>query len=83
MSRHGQHVHAIALLDTRIRIGEHIQFAAARAYFLQVGFQLLEQVVVGRDRDDGHVGIHQRERAVLEFTGGITFGVDVGNFLEL
>ena len=45
------------------------------------------QVVRGvrtRDNDeDGLAGIDERDRAVLELTGGETLGVDVGKLLEL
>ncbi len=71
------------LLEMHVAVGEHVQLAAARAHFLQVGFELLDQLVVGRDGDDRHVFVHQRQRAVLEFAGGIGLGVDVGDFLEL
>ena len=60
-----------------------MQLAAARAHFLQVRLQLLEERVLGGDRDHGHVLVHQRERPVLQFSRGVGFGVDVGDFLEL
>ena len=60
-----------------------IQLAAARAHFLQVRLQLLEQVVVRRDRDDRHVFVDERERAVLQLARRIRLGVDVRDFLEL
>ena len=47
-----------------------IELAAARAHFLHVRLQLLEQVIVRRDRDDRHVLVDQRQRAVLELAGG-------------
>jgi len=59
---------------------KHNQLAAAGPYFLEVGFQLLEQVVVGRHRDDRHIGIHQRQRPVLELARGVALGMDVGDF---
>jgi hypothetical protein len=35
------------------------------------------------DGDDRHVGIDQRQRAVLELAGRVGFGVNVGDLLEL
>jgi hypothetical protein len=64
-------------------IGDQDDAAAARRDFLHVRDGLLEQPVIGRDDDDRHVLVDQRDRAVLEFAGRIAFGVDVGDFLEL
>ena len=36
-----------------------------------------------RDDNHRHVLVDQRDRPVLELAGGITFGVDIGNFLKL
>jgi hypothetical protein len=52
-------------------------------YFLQVALELFEQAVGRGHGDDGHVLVHQGQRAVLELAGGVGFGVDVGDFLEL
>ena len=54
-----------------------------RAHFHQVALELLEQIVVRRDGDHGHVGIDQRQRPVLQLACGIGFGVNVRDFLEL
>src|SRR6202044_580451 len=59
------------------------QPAASGAYFLQVRFELLEHLVVGRDRNHRHVLVDQRQRAVLELGRRIRLGVNVGYFLEL
>ena len=59
------HVDAFARHDLAVDIGEHIKLAAARAHFLNVGFQLVEHGVVGRDGDDRHLAGDERERAVL------------------
>jgi len=83
VARHGDHGHPIVFLESGLGIREHDQFAATGAYFHQVRLELVEQVVVGRHRNHRHVGIDQRERAVLELACGIGLGVDVGNLLEL
>ena len=70
-------------VDPGVLVGEHVELAAARAHFLQVRLQLLEQRVVGRDRDHRHVAVDQRERPVLELAGGVGLGVDVGDLLQL
>ena len=59
------------------------KFAAARADFLHIGFDFVQQAVVGCDDDDGHIFVHQGKRPVLQFAGRIGFGVDVGDFLQL
>ena len=64
--------------------------AVARFHFLNVGDALFVAghgvgigfVARGQD-DDGKIFVDQRVGAVLHFAGGIAFGVDVGNFLEL
>jgi hypothetical protein len=64
-------------------VGDHVQLAAARADFLEVGLQLVQQLVVRGHRDHRHVLVDQRQRAVLELAGRVGFGMDVGDFLEL
>ncbi len=70
-------------LDRAVAVGDDVELAAARAHFLQVALELLEQRVVGRDRDDRHLRVDQRERAVLELARGIGLGVDVADLLQL
>ena len=57
--------------------------AAARLRLLDVADHLLEHVVVGRDRDDRHPLVDERDRPVLHLAGRIALGVDVGDLLEL
>ena len=83
MARHLDDVHAVAGFEPRVGISEHVQLAATRAHLHEVRLELFQQFVVRRDGDHGHVGIHQRQWPVLEFAGGVGFGVDVGNLLEL
>ena len=63
-------------------VGEHHQFAAAGADFLQVRLELLHQLVVRRHGNHRHVAVHQRQRAMPEFAGRVGFGMDIGNFLS-
>ena len=74
---------SFARREVAVEIGDHVELAAAGAHFLQIGLELLEERIVGRDRDDGHLGVDQRERAVLQLTGGVGFGVDVRDLLQL
>ena len=83
MPRHRDDVHALRGFDTGLGIREHVQLAATRADLLEVRLQLFQQVVVGRDGDDRHVRVHQRQRAVLQFARRIGLRVDVGDLLEL
>ena len=60
-----------------------IDRAAARLHLLHVADHLLEHMVARRDRDDRHLLVDERDRAVLHLAGRIAFGVDVRNLLEL
>ena len=79
--RHADDKGALPVLDACFTISEDDQLTATRAYFLQVGFELFQQFVVRCYRDHRHVSVDQRQRAMLELTGRISLGVDVGNFL--
>ena len=48
-----------------------------------IGFDFVQQTVVRRDDDDGHVFVHQCQRAIVSPACGIGFGVDVGDFFQL
>ena len=75
-----------------VRLGEHTAVALvhhgedlgpARLDFLDVGHRLVEQLLVARERNDETARIDERDGAVLELSGGIRLGVDVGDLLEL
>ena len=68
-----------ATVDARISVGEHEQFAAASADFLQVALYLFDERAVRCD-DDGLGNGCEREWAVFEFACGVGFGVDVADF---
>ena len=78
-----QDVHAFRFRHFGVGIGEDVKLAAASLNFLEVRFQLVEQLVVRGDGDNWHVGIDQRQRAMFEFAGRVGFGVDIGDLLEL
>jgi len=70
--------------------GDGDDAAAAGGYFLDVaeGLFVLEdrgrvRGVFGRDADDGEGFVDEGVGAVLHLSGGVAFGVDVGDFLEL
>ena len=66
-----------------LRVADQHDLAAARADLLHVADGLLEQRP-GRGEDDHrHLVVDQRDRPVLHLAGGIAFGVDVADFLEL
>src|SRR6476660_9201651 len=67
----------------RVEVGDNVELAAAGAHFLQVRLELFEQRVVGRDRDNRHLGVDERKRPVLQFARRIRLGVDVRDFLQL
>ena len=80
--RHFHHGHAVGIDDAGVRIREDVEPAAAGAHFFEVGSHFPHQLAARRNRHHGHVLIHQRQRAVLQFARRIAFGVDVGNLLE-
>ena len=83
MLRQAQHVNTFARFDMAVGIGHDVEFAATRANFLQIRLELFEQLVVGRDGDDRHAAVDERQGTMLEFACGIRLGVDVGNLLQL
>ena len=48
-----------------------------------VAHGLVEKRGVGAERDDERAVLDERDRAVLELAGGVGFGVDVADLLEL
>ena len=70
-------------LLSRMLVADQHEAAAARRDLLHVGHRLLEHRVARRDDDHRHRFVDERDRPVLEFAGGVTFGVDVAQFLEL
>src|SRR2546429_8721472 len=64
-------------------IAQQNDFSVAGRDLLHVGYGFFEHAVIGRDDDDRHFFIDQRNWSVLELARGIAFGVDVGDFLEL
>ena len=81
---------AASLISSSPSVATAITVPDARLDFLQVRQRLLVAHawirvvhVVGGEHDHGQVLIDQRVGAVLHLAGGIAFGVDVGNFLEL
>ena len=79
---HTNHVHAFAVFDAGVGIGQYIQNTATGAHFVQIALELFQQRVIGRDRDHRHFAGHQRQRPMLEFARRIGLGVNVGDFLE-
>ena len=64
-------------------VADQHDLAAARADLLHVADGLLEQRPRRREDDHRHIVVDQRDRPVLHLAGGIAFGVDVADFLEL
>ena len=72
------------ILDPVVVLGRQRDHrAAARLRLLDVPHHLLEDVIVRRNRDDGHGLVDERDRAVLHLAGRIALGVNVGDLLEL
>ena len=63
-------------------VGEEDEAAATCLYDFKVADDFFGELVVFDEGDDGHVFVHQRQRAVFEFAGGVGFGVDVGEFFQ-
>ena len=73
----------VTALHLRPGIGKHDQLPATCPHLLEVGLQLFQQFVVGRHHDYRHVGIHQRQRTMLQFARRIGLGMDIGDLLQL
>ena len=77
------------MLDLHRRLLGRVPFAdqddpaAARRDLLHVGHGLLEHRVAGRDDDDRHVRVDQRDRPVLQLAGRVALGMDVAQLLQL
>src|SRR6266481_2973183 len=67
----------------RRRVGDDEDAAAARLDFLHVREALLVDRVLRQQDDDGNLLVDERDRAVLHLAGGVTFGVDVRDLLQL
>ncbi len=76
-------MHIILLLHGGFRILEHKKLSATGLHFLQIGFEFFQHGVGRRDRYHRHIRIHQRQRAVFQFTRRIGFGMDIGNLFQL
>ena len=50
---------------------------------MHIGDGFLEQLIIGRNGDNRHGLINQRNRPVLQFTGGKTLGMDIRDFFQL
>ena len=68
--------------DDSAAVGKHIKLAAASADFLEVRLQLLQQFVIWGNRDDRHVVIDERQRAMLELARRVALCVDVRNLFQ-
>ena len=78
----GRRGHRAELLHPR-PVGQEDYLAAPGDDLLHVGRGLVEQIVGGRDHDDRHVLVDQGDGPVLHLAGGVAFGVDVAELLEL
>jgi len=73
-----------AVGDRRVALGgDGEDDAVAGAHLLDVVEHFAVVLVLHGDRDYGHALVDQRDGAVLHLGGGIAFGVDVADFLEL
>ena len=81
--RNRDQVQGVFVGYTDIVLGEHVKLAAARLDLLQIGLEFFNQLVVRGDRNNRHLVVDQGQRAVLELTGRVGLGVDVGDLLEL
>ena len=81
--RHGQHCLDRTGRVRGIRVADKDDLALPRGHFLHVGDGLVEELVSRGDHDDRHALVDQRDRAMLQLAGGIAFGMDVGDLLEL
>ena len=65
-----------------LRVGDQNDVAAPRRHLLHIRHGLFENAIIRGDHHDRHVLVDQCDRPMLQFARGITFRMDVGNFLE-
>ncbi len=58
VARCADNVHTFGGIKIAVEVGKDEKFAAARADFLHIGFDFVQQAVVGCDDDDGHIFVH-------------------------
>src|SRR5690348_2207303 len=75
--------HPKSLGDGAFGVGQYVKLSAPGTHLLQVGLQLFEEVIARSDDYDGHLRINQCERSMLKLPCRITFGMHIGDFLEL
>ena len=75
---HGQ----AGTLDAAL-IANKDDIAAARCNLLHIRYCLFKNSIMRRNHDHRHVFVDQCNRAMLQFTGCVAFGVDVGDFFKL
>ncbi len=63
--------------------GDGDDFTAAGLDFADVADNLVEERILRGDDHDRHVFVDKGDGAVLHFGGGVAFGMDVADFLEL
>ena len=69
--------------DTVVALGDDAEdSAAACADLLEVGERFFVGSVLWGDDDDGEAVVDEGDGAVFHFAGGVSFGVNVGNFFE-
>ena len=72
---------SVAMAMTRPRAGGDFLDVGEGLFVLEDGVGV--GGVLGGEDDDGEGFVDERVGAVLHLAGGVAFGVDVGNFLEL
>lgn len=55
----------------------------ARDNLLHITYHLVIQRMMGSDEDYRHLGVYEGDRAMFHLGGRVSFGMDVGDFLEL
>ena len=91
---HNRHEHGGGLRDCNQVVGDFVErvavfgrnsddLAATGLDFANVADHLVEQGILRGNHHDRHVFVDKGDGAVLHFGGGVAFGVDVADFLEL
>ena len=71
------------LTDVGVALGDHGQNASVAAlHFLHIGDNLVVELMVRSDKDNGHLLVNQGYRTVLHLCGRISFSMDVADFLQ-
>jgi|GEM_PF-5236673 len=76
-------MHSFVGIDFRIAISTDVELTATGTNFLHIAFELLQQPIIGSNRNNRHLPINQSKRPMLEFSSRISLSMNVADLLKL